>query len=133
MIKIKDYGENVITSVDQIESNVSNLIVVKTASGKNVVLKVVPSNEQIHVMTGVAPKPVKSTISVLERRKNVRAANESDQRESPGFVDGQRGGGELHRRGRRHLHTGGHNQGRGQQHGRRGEPHGRHLPQREPV
>lgn len=49
MIKVEDYTENVITSVDQIENNVSNMIVVKTASGKNVVLKVVPSSEQILV------------------------------------------------------------------------------------
>lgn len=47
MIKVEDYTENVITSVDQIENNMSNMIVVKTASGKNVILKVVPSNEQM--------------------------------------------------------------------------------------
>lgn len=48
VLEVEEYAENVVTSVDQIENNTTNMIVVKTASGKNVVLKVVPS-EQVQV------------------------------------------------------------------------------------
>lgn len=46
-----DLPNNIVTNASQIESGASNLIIVKTASGKNVVLKVVPQNlESVNIM-----------------------------------------------------------------------------------
>lgn len=43
-VEVQQFEANIVTNADQITTNSSNLILVKTASGKNVVLKVVPQN-----------------------------------------------------------------------------------------
>lgn len=43
-VDVEPFEESIVTNAHQITSNTSNLILVKTASGKNVVLKVVPQN-----------------------------------------------------------------------------------------
>ncbi|XP_022906363.1 uncharacterized protein [Onthophagus taurus] len=69
-VDVETFEENIVTNAHQITTNASNLILVKTASGKNVVLKVVPQNsledKGVLQTKAVSVSPLGSTTNVKE-------------------------------------------------------------------